>query len=131
MRGTFTTQAIATVDNSQWSLQMITSLNNLANAAGQKNNTSEQLVLANRQLTGMITNFQEDNAKLLSIIQKLAVITELSLGTTAKLIDPRSLDIKTKPLNKTQWEAVKTINLGGTKDDGAHQQGLLEEQNIK
>ena len=64
--------ANATVDDMQWSTQMITSLNNVANAAVQKNNTVEKLVVANKQLTDTITKLQDDNAKLLYIIQQMA-----------------------------------------------------------
>ncbi len=63
------TQANAAVNNAQWSSQMITSLDNLANTAVQKNDTVKQLVIANKQLTDTITKLQEDNAKLLQIIQ--------------------------------------------------------------
>ena len=52
--------------------QMVTSLDNLANAAVQKNDTVEKLVVANKQLTDTITKLQEDNAKLLHIIQQMA-----------------------------------------------------------
>ncbi|KAL7482666.1 hypothetical protein ACHAW6_012249 [Cyclotella cf. meneghiniana] len=43
-------QANAVVDDDQWSTQMITSLDNMANAAVQKNDTVERLVLANKLL---------------------------------------------------------------------------------
>ncbi|KAL7483327.1 hypothetical protein ACHAW6_010674 [Cyclotella cf. meneghiniana] len=66
------TQANAAVDDMQWSSQMITSLDNLANAAVQKNDTIEQLVIANQLLTDTVTKLQEDNTKLLQIIQQLA-----------------------------------------------------------
>ncbi|KAL7475800.1 hypothetical protein ACHAW6_001700 [Cyclotella cf. meneghiniana] len=64
--------ANAAVDNEQWSSQMTTSLNNLANAAVQKNDTVERLVLANKLLTNTVAKLQEDNAKLLTVIQQLA-----------------------------------------------------------
>ncbi|KAL7474626.1 hypothetical protein ACHAW6_000592, partial [Cyclotella cf. meneghiniana] len=64
--------ANAAVDDAQWSSQMITLLDNLANAAGQKNDTAERLVLANKLLTDTVAKLQEDNAKLLTIIQQLA-----------------------------------------------------------
>ena len=51
---------------------MTTSLNNLANAAVQKNNTVERLVLANKLLTDTVAKLQEDNTKLLAVIQQLA-----------------------------------------------------------
>ena len=70
--GTLMTQANAAVDNAQWSSQMITSLANLANKAVQKNDTVQQLVIANKQFTDTIAKIQEDNAKLLHIIQQLA-----------------------------------------------------------
>ncbi|KAL7478500.1 hypothetical protein ACHAW6_004260 [Cyclotella cf. meneghiniana] len=54
------------------SLQMITSLDNLANTAVQKNNTVEKLVVTNKQLTDTIMKLQEDNAKLLTFIQQMA-----------------------------------------------------------
>ncbi|KAL7481808.1 hypothetical protein ACHAW6_007474 [Cyclotella cf. meneghiniana] len=82
------THANAAVDNSQWPSQMITSLDNLANAAVQKNNRVEQLVVANKQLTNTIAKLQEDNTKLLNIIQQLAGHTPQSQGTTTKW-DPK------------------------------------------
>ena len=51
---------------------MITSLDNLANAMVQKNNTVEKLVVANKQLTDTIAKLQEDDAKLLHIIKQMA-----------------------------------------------------------
>ena len=65
-------QANDTVDDTQWSSQMITSLDNLANAMVQKNNTVEKLVVANKQLTDTIAKLQEDDAKLLHIIKQMA-----------------------------------------------------------
>ncbi|KAL7474229.1 hypothetical protein ACHAW6_000215 [Cyclotella cf. meneghiniana] len=70
--GTIMSQANTAVDDTQWSSQMITSLDNLANAAVQKNDTVEKLVVANKQLTDTIAKLQEDNAKLLHIIQQMA-----------------------------------------------------------
>ncbi|KAL7478868.1 hypothetical protein ACHAW6_004618 [Cyclotella cf. meneghiniana] len=61
-------QANAAVDDEQWSFQMIASLKNLANAAVQKNDTVECLVLANKLLMDTVAKLQEDNAKLLTII---------------------------------------------------------------
>ena len=52
--GMFLHQANAAVDDAQWSSQMITSLDNLANAAVQKNDTVEHLVLANKLLTDTV-----------------------------------------------------------------------------
>ncbi|KAL7477463.1 hypothetical protein ACHAW6_003269 [Cyclotella cf. meneghiniana] len=68
---TLMTQANAAVNDIQWSSQMIPWLDNLANTAVQKNDTVDQLVIANKQLTDTITKLQEDNAKLLHIIQQL------------------------------------------------------------
>ncbi|KAL7476447.1 hypothetical protein ACHAW6_006628 [Cyclotella cf. meneghiniana] len=70
--GTVMSQANAAVDKAQWSSQMITSLDKLANAAVQKNNTVEKLVVANKQLTNTITKLQEENARLLNSIQQMA-----------------------------------------------------------
>ncbi|KAL7487086.1 hypothetical protein ACHAW6_012695 [Cyclotella cf. meneghiniana] len=70
--GTVMSEANASVDNAQGSSQMITSLDNLANAAVQKNDTVERLVVANKQLMDTITKLQEDNAKLLNIMQQMA-----------------------------------------------------------
>lgn len=70
--GTIMSQANAAVDDTQWSSQMITSLDNLANAAVQKNDTVERLVVANKQLTDTVTKLHEENAKLLNIIQHMA-----------------------------------------------------------
>ena len=70
--GTIMSQANTAVDDTQWSSQMITSLDNLANAVVQKNDTVEKLVVANKQLTDTIAKLQEDNAKLLHIIQQMA-----------------------------------------------------------
>ncbi|KAL7480758.1 hypothetical protein ACHAW6_006418 [Cyclotella cf. meneghiniana] len=70
--GTVMSQANATVDDAQWSAQMITSLDNLANAKVQKNDTVEKLVVANKQLMDTITKLQEVKAKLLNIIQQMA-----------------------------------------------------------
>ncbi|KAL7481576.1 hypothetical protein ACHAW6_007256 [Cyclotella cf. meneghiniana] len=81
------TQANAAVDDSQWLPQVITSLKNLSNAAVQKNDTIKQLVVVNKQLTNTIAKLQEDNAKLLNIIQQLAGHTQCtpqSQGTTPK-----------------------------------------------
>ncbi|KAL7474049.1 hypothetical protein ACHAW6_000047 [Cyclotella cf. meneghiniana] len=69
---TIMSEANAAVDDTQWSSQMITSLDNLANVAVQKNDRVEKLVVANKQLTDTITKLQEDNAKLLHIIQQMA-----------------------------------------------------------
>ncbi|KAL7475159.1 hypothetical protein ACHAW6_001085 [Cyclotella cf. meneghiniana] len=61
--GTIMLHANAAVDNvqrlSQMLLQIITSLNNLANTAVQKNDTVETLVVTNKQLTDTITKAQE------------------------------------------------------------------------
>ena len=65
-------EANAAVDDDQWSNQMITSLDNLANAAVQKNVTVEWLVLANKLLMDTVAKLQEDNTKLLTVIQQLA-----------------------------------------------------------
>ncbi len=70
--GTILHQANAAVDDDQWSTQMITSLDNLANAAVQKNDTVERLVVANKLLTDTVAKLQEDNTKLLAVIQQLA-----------------------------------------------------------
>ncbi|KAL7477816.1 LOW QUALITY PROTEIN: hypothetical protein ACHAW6_003604 [Cyclotella cf. meneghiniana] len=51
---------------------MITSLNNLANAAVQKTDTVKKLAVANRQLTDTISKLEEENTKFLNIIQQLA-----------------------------------------------------------
>ncbi|KAL7479002.1 hypothetical protein ACHAW6_004753 [Cyclotella cf. meneghiniana] len=61
-------QANSAVDDAQWSSQLITSLDKLANAAVQKNDTVEHLVLANKLLMDTVAKLQEDNAKLLTII---------------------------------------------------------------
>ena len=47
-------------------------------------------------------------------------VTKFAFGITATLADPKSLDIKTMPLTKIQWETVNTTQLGGPRDDGAH-----------
>ena len=70
--GTFLHQANSAVEEDQWSTQMITSLDNLANAAVQKNDTVERLVVANKLLTDTVAKLQEDNTKLLAVIQQLA-----------------------------------------------------------
>ncbi|KAL7475168.1 hypothetical protein ACHAW6_001094 [Cyclotella cf. meneghiniana] len=70
--GIVMSQANAAVDDMQWSSQMISSLHNLANAAEQKNDTVEKLVVASKQLMDTIMKLQEDNAKPLNIIQQMA-----------------------------------------------------------
>ncbi|KAL7481299.1 hypothetical protein ACHAW6_006979 [Cyclotella cf. meneghiniana] len=83
--------ANAAVDDAQWSAQMVTSLDNLANTMVQKNGTVKQLVVMNKQPTNTITKLEEDNAKLLNIIQQLAGHTQCtpqSQGTTPKW-DPK------------------------------------------
>ncbi|KAL7474054.1 hypothetical protein ACHAW6_000052 [Cyclotella cf. meneghiniana] len=70
--GTVMSQLNAAVDDAQWSSQMITSLDTLAYAAVQKNDTVEKLVVANKKFTETIMKLQEDNAKLLNIIQQMA-----------------------------------------------------------
>ncbi len=67
-------QANAAVDNDQWSTQMITSLDNLANAAVQKNNTVEHLVLANKLLKDTVAKLQQDNAKLLTVYKRASLL---------------------------------------------------------
>ncbi|KAL7478350.1 hypothetical protein ACHAW6_004115 [Cyclotella cf. meneghiniana] len=47
-------QANAAVEDVQWSSQMITSLDNHANSAVQKNNRVEKVVVANKNLTDTI-----------------------------------------------------------------------------
>ncbi|KAL7479399.1 hypothetical protein ACHAW6_005131 [Cyclotella cf. meneghiniana] len=64
--GTVMSQANAAVEDAQWSSRMISSLDNLANAAVKKNNTVKKLVVVNKQLTDTITKLQEDNTKLLT-----------------------------------------------------------------
>ncbi|KAL7481609.1 hypothetical protein ACHAW6_007288 [Cyclotella cf. meneghiniana] len=100
MGGNFTTQANPAVDDSQWSTQMITSFDNLANAAVQKNNAVERLVMANTQLTDTVTKLQDDNTKLLSVIEHMTdgtskdtvtpMVTEFTSGTTAKHADTKT-----------------------------------------
>ncbi|KAL7481870.1 hypothetical protein ACHAW6_007550 [Cyclotella cf. meneghiniana] len=70
--GTVMSHANAPVDNAQWSSQMITSLDNLANATVQKNKMVEKLVVTNKQLTDTITKLQDNNAKLLNTIRQMA-----------------------------------------------------------
>lgn len=55
------------------------------------------------------------------------MVTKFALGTKAKHADPKIRDIKMMPLANIQCEAVKTTQLGGPKDDSAHQQELLEQ----
>ena len=52
--------------------KMVSALDNLANAAVQKNDTFEQLVATNKTLTDTNKRQQEDNRKLLAIISALS-----------------------------------------------------------
>jgi len=67
--GTFDGHANAAVSDEQLSQQMIDSLDNLAMAAVQKNNTVGKLVIANKQVTDTVAKLQAEDAKLLQIIQ--------------------------------------------------------------
>ena len=53
--------------------KMVTALDNLANAAVQKNDTFESLVLSNKTLTDTNRKLNEDNRKLLAVITALSV----------------------------------------------------------
>ena len=52
--------------------KMVTALDNLANAAVQKNDTFENLVLSNKTLTDTNKKLQDDNRKLLAVITALS-----------------------------------------------------------
>ncbi|KAL7475324.1 hypothetical protein ACHAW6_001245 [Cyclotella cf. meneghiniana] len=99
---------------------MITSLDIFANAMVQKNNTVDPLPNPKVQ--------QPDGTPKETVTP---LVTELASGTTAKLADTKSLNIKMMPQTKTRWEAAKKRNLGGIKDHGAHQQGLVEKTYYK
>ncbi|KAL7479567.1 hypothetical protein ACHAW6_005292 [Cyclotella cf. meneghiniana] len=152
--GTVMSQADAVVDDAQWSSQMITSLDNLANAAVQINDTVEKLVVSNKQITNTILKLQEDNTKytkLFNVIQQWAghnpytaqhqsttpkwdtkgyCHTHGYKDITAKPAGLRSLDIKTMPLDKIQWEVTRRTNHGNQKDDGGQQQRQEEKKQI-
>ena len=53
--------------------KMVSALDNLANAAVQKNDTFEQLVASNKTLTEAIKSQQDENKKLLAIITALSI----------------------------------------------------------
>ena len=61
--------------------KMVSALDNLANAAVQKNDTFEHLVAANKTLTETNKRQQEDNRKLLAIISALSVKTTYKTAT--------------------------------------------------
>lgn len=75
--GNFDNQANAAVED-KLGEQMVMSLDNLANAAVQKNSTVESLVTSNKQLSDSITKLQTENTKLLAIIEKLSNIKSSS-----------------------------------------------------
>ena len=53
-------------------------------------------------------------------------------GTTAKLVNTKSLGTKMRQLDKTQWVEIKTTRLGNTKADGECQQVKIRtEQTLK
>ncbi|KAL7477479.1 hypothetical protein ACHAW6_003285 [Cyclotella cf. meneghiniana] len=114
--GTFMAQANAAVDDSQWLSQMITSLDILANAADTHN------ALPNPKAPQPISGTQKGTTT--------SMVTELTSGITAKLADIKSLVTNKRPLNKTQWEVVKKINLSNQMDVGVHQQGQIGEPKI-
>ena len=62
--------------------KMVSALDNLANAAVQKNDTFEHLVAANKTLTDTNKRLQEDNRKLLSIISALSGKTTINTSAT-------------------------------------------------
>jgi hypothetical protein len=69
--GTFRHQANSII-NDELSEKMVLSLDNLANAAVQKNDTFEQLVQANNQLTAANKKLTEQNSKLINMLEKHA-----------------------------------------------------------
>ena len=55
--------------------QSFYSLDNLANAAVQKNDTVEKLVIVNKTLTDLISSLQVHDLKLIKLIKKLTAGT--------------------------------------------------------
>ncbi|KAL7480207.1 hypothetical protein ACHAW6_011041 [Cyclotella cf. meneghiniana] len=109
---------------------MITSLDNLANAAVQKNDTVERLVLANKLLMDTVAKLQGDNAKLLADLGTLiahqngtpkdtVILMAIAspLDTTAKLAGTKSMGIKMRQRDKTRWVVTKTTKQGNQKAD--------------
>ena len=57
----------------EMSQQMVTSLDNLANAAVTKNDTVERLVLANKKISDLVDKLTADNAKLIGIAAQMSL----------------------------------------------------------
>ncbi|KAL7480576.1 hypothetical protein ACHAW6_006261 [Cyclotella cf. meneghiniana] len=105
------TQASAAVDDSQWSSQMITTLDNLSNAEVQKNDTVERIMpnssASSSSWQDTLNALPSPKAPQYSGTPKGTVTTmgtKLTSGITAKLADTKSLVTKTRPIDKTQWE---------------------------
>ncbi|KAL7480915.1 hypothetical protein ACHAW6_006600 [Cyclotella cf. meneghiniana] len=126
------------LNHQEISKKMVTCLDNLANAAIQKNDTIKILVNTNKQLTKTIHNLQEQNTKILLPLEKYAsaaatkavrkanTTTEstgvwdpngyywthgfkVKKGHTSTTCKLKGRGTKREPHAATQWEAVNTM----------------------
>ncbi|KAL7474154.1 hypothetical protein ACHAW6_000146, partial [Cyclotella cf. meneghiniana] len=122
---------------------MVRSLDNLANASIQKNDTIKKLIDINKQQQETIHNVQSPNGELLALLKHLSGssvpdVPTKKTGQKAPLWDPTGYcwthgykvkkctpakpakrekkDIRKTPLEATQWAAAKITNTGWQHD---------------
>ena len=127
---------------------MVTSLDNLANAAVQKNDTIKKLIDINKQQQEIIHNLQSQNGELLALLKHLSGssvpdVPVKKTGQSAPLWDPTGYcwthgykvkkgipvkpakhvekDIRRMPLEATPWAAAKITNTGWQHDNALQQ----------